>query len=266
MHRVVWLTDLHLNHCDDEVVDQLFLNVNSEQPDSIWISGDFSESFQLLRYLRWIDHVFDCPVYFVLGNHDFYFASIQMVRDQVSELCSQKKGLVYLSESAAIPIGSDSCLIGHDGWSDGRLGDYERSVVMMHDYTTINDLAGLGKLDRWTVLKRLGDEAAAFLKIALEKALEQYAHVYVMTHVPPTRGSCWHNGAISDDQWAPHFTCKAVGDVITQALRHHDEKSVTVLCGHTHGEGVSNPKNNLQIITGGAVYGKPMMTKVFEVE
>ena len=266
MHRVVWLTDLHLNHCDDDLVEIFFQEINTHKPDSIWISGDFSESFQLLRYLRWIDYVFSCPVYFVLGNHDYYFASVEMIRDQVADFCKDKANLTYLSESGPIAIGQNSCLIGHDGWSDGRLGDYEKSVVMTHDYHTLNDLAGLEKKERWEKLKQLGDQAGEHISRNLDQALEDYDHVYVVTHVPPTRGSCWHNGAISDDQWAPHFTCKAVGDAIKGSLRGKSEKNVTVFCGHTHGEGESQPQKNWKIHTGKSLYGHPSIARIFEVE
>lgn len=266
MHRVVWLTDLHLNHCDDELVDQLFRKINDHEPDSIWIGGDFSESFQLSRYLRWIGHVFSCPVYFVLGNHDFYFASVKMIRSQVAELCKEWKNLHYLTQSGPIPITSQSVLIGHDGWSDGRLGNYETSIVQMHDYHTISDLAGLDKQARWEVLKKLGDEAGEFVSRNLTAAFEQFDKVHVLTHVPPTRGSCWHNGNISDDQWAPHFTCKAVGDAIRESLRGRPEKEVIVYCGHTHGEGISQPQANWTIYTGPALYGHPGIARVFELE
>ena len=266
MHRVVWLTDLHLNHCDDELVDQLFEEVKSHQPDSIWIGGDFSESFQLSRYLRWIGHVFPCPVYFVLGNHDYYFASIEMVRDQVMEVCQEWSNLNYLTRSDPVQLTDRSALIGHDGWSDGRLGDYEKSVVMMHDYHTINDLAGLDKLERWEVLKRLGDEAGDSIRERLISGFEENDHLYVLTHVPPTRDSCWHNGDISDDQWAPHFTCSAVGEAIREEMRNRPDKKVTVFCGHTHGEGSSQPLANWTIHTGKALYGHPSISRVFEVE
>ena len=266
MHRVVWLTDLHLNHCDDELVDRLFAEVNEQRPDSVWISGDFSESFQLLRYLRWIAHVFPCPIYFVLGNHDFYFASIKLIRDQVAELCQKWDNLFYLSQLDAVPVGNQTMLVGHDGWSDGRLGDYERSVVMMHDYHTINDLAGLDKEHRWEVLKNLGDEAGQHIGRNLENAFADSNKAFVLTHVPPTRGSCWHNGSLSDDQWAPHFTCHAVGEAIRNVLRNRPEKEVTVLCGHTHGEGTSQPAQNWTIHTGKALYGHPAITRVFELE
>lgn len=266
MHQVVWLTDIHLNHCDDQLVDQLFEEVQSHQPDSIWIGGDFSESFQLPRYLRWIGHAFSCPVYFVLGNHDFYFASISMIRDQVSEICEQVPNLIYLSQSDPVSLSDRSALIGHDGWYDGRLGNYETSVVMMHDYHTISDLAGLDKQARWEVLKKLGDEAGDFIYRNLQQALQTHDEVHILTHVPPTRHSCWHQGSISDDQWAPHFTCKAVGDAIREALRPHPDKQVTVYCGHTHGGGISRPQKNWTIHTGAAEYGAPSIAGAFEVE
>lgn len=266
MHRVVWLTDLHLNHCDDEQVEELFKEVKSHRPDSVWIGGDFSESFQLERYLRWIGHAFTCPVYFVLGNHDYYFASIAMVRDRVSELCQEWPNLHYLSRTGVVSLSKRSVLVGHDGWADGRLGDYERSVVMMHDYHTINDLAGRDKLARWDVLKQLGDEAGKYIGEQLEIALQTHDHAYVLTHVPPTRSSCWHNGNLSDDQWAPHFTCKAVGDAIAECVRRYPDKKVEVFCGHTHGEGVTSPAANWTIHTGNALYGHPSIAAVFEVE
>lgn len=40
-------------------------------------------------------------------------------------------------------------------------------------------------------------------------------------HVPPFREASWHQGRISDDDWLPHFTCKAVGDVLREAMVAH---------------------------------------------
>lgn len=38
--------------------------------------------------------------------------------------------------------------------------------------------------------------------------------VIVATHVPPYRESCWYEGKISDDNWAPFFVCGQVGEVL----------------------------------------------------
>ena len=47
-----------------------------------------------------------------------------------------------------------------------------------------------------------------------EQALERFEHVLVLTHVPPFREACWHEGRISGDDYLPYFACKATGDVL----------------------------------------------------
>jgi hypothetical protein len=41
---------------------------------------------------------------------------------------------------------------------------------------------------------------------------------------------------------------------------------MTVLCGHTHSSGEAQILPNLRVLTGGAVYGKPALQRVLEVE
>ncbi len=45
-----------------------------------------------------------------------------------------------------------------------------------------------------------------------------------------------------------------------------DEWQMTVLCGHTHGSGDAQILPNLRVLTGGAVYGRPGVQRVIEVE
>ena len=85
-----------------------------------------------------------------------------------------------------------------------------------------------------------------------------------MTHVPPFREACWHEGQISDDAWLPHFACKAVGDRLTALARAHPEHTLTVLCGHTHSAGVAWILPNLKVYTGAAEYGNPIVQRVLE--
>ena len=76
----------------------------------------------------------------------------------------------------------------------------------------------LSKEARWPKLKQLGDLAAEHVRKALPLALEQFPRVLLATHVPPLRDACWHEGQLSDNEWLPHFTCKAVGDVILETI------------------------------------------------
>src|SRR5207245_2109809 len=136
--------------------------------------------------------------YLVLGNHDFYFGSIAAVRRSVVDLCRRRPRLVYLTAGGVVQLAPGMGLLGHDGWADARVGDYERSLVMMNDYRLIEELAHCDKQQRLPRLRALGDEAAEHVRRHLPSALAQYPEVLLLTHVPPFREACWYNGQISD--------------------------------------------------------------------
>ena len=58
------------------------------------ISGDIAESQNVTEYLEWIASRLAGPIYFVLGNHDFYNGSIAGVRQAVAELCRRDERLI----------------------------------------------------------------------------------------------------------------------------------------------------------------------------
>jgi predicted MPP superfamily phosphohydrolase len=266
MKRVVWLTDLHLNFLLAEPVRAFLAEVAAAQPDAVLVGGDIAEAHNVCHFLAQIDEAIPAPVYFVLGNHDFYFGSIRETREHVAQFCAGHPKLHYLSVERAAELAPHVGLVGHDGWADGRLGNYPRSLVVMHDFKLIAELAGLNKLDRWEVLKSLADEAAAHVRRVLPAALEKYRDVVLLTHVPPFREACWHEGRLSDDDWAPHFTCQATGQAILEIMRRWPDNRLTVLCGHTHGGGETHPAPNLHVITGAAEYGAPKIARVFEFD
>jgi hypothetical protein len=90
---------------------------------------------------------------------------------------------------------------------------------MMNDYRLIAELAGYSKEARWAELMRLGDAAADYFAVVLPVALQRYPHVYLATHVPPWHAACWYRGQLSDDEWAPHFTCDSVGFMILDVMQ-----------------------------------------------
>lgn len=266
MSRVLWLTDIHLNFVRRHEREAFLESVAAARPSAVLLGGDISESHDVTRFLAQIDDALGCPIYFVLGNHDYYYSSITKVRAAVAGLCGERPHLSYLSQTGFVQLAPGVGLVGHDGWADARLGDYERSYVMMNDYKLIAELADCTKRDRWPKLQALGDEAAAHIARVLPAALDMFPLVYLLTHVPPFREACWHEGRLSDDEWAPHFTCKAVGDAILASLEARPDRRLIVLCGHTHGGGEVWPLPNVQVLTGGAVYGQPSITREFELE
>jgi predicted phosphohydrolase len=266
MTRALWLTDLHLNFLHYDDIEKFWLRVAAAKPDAVLLGGDIAESNDMFMYLRQMARALPVPIYFVLGNHDYYFSSIEKVRNTIRELARDDPKLVWLSDANPIELTPHTALVGHDGWADARAGDYIRSMVMMYDYTLIEELASLSKEARWLRLKQLGDEAAAHIRRVLPPALERYQQVFLLTHVPPWREACWYQGQISNDEWLPHFTCLAMGEAIESIAREYPDRQVTVLCGHTHSPGVAHPLPNVTVLTGGAEYGAPDIQKIFELE
>jgi len=234
--------------------------------DGLFLTGDISTATQIEAHLQLFEDLYQAPVYFVLGNHDYYGGTIESVRKMVEEICYKSKWLHWLPVSGVVRLNKDTCLIGHDGWADGRLGDYGGSKVMLNDYLKIQNFVQAGDVGRLAVLNSLGDQAATHFQDILPGALEQFNHVIVLTHVPPFKESCWHEGEFSADDWLPHFSCKAVGDVLAKSMAGFPDKQMTVLCGHTHSSGKCQVLSNLQVKTGGAKYGSPMIQEVIEVE
>ncbi len=262
--RVAWLTDLHLNFVEPVECAAFLNDVADTRPQAVLISGDIAEAHDVTRYLSAIADRLAVPIYFVLGNHDYYRGSFRQVHHVVRQLCQRDPRLVWLTDSKVVELAPRVGLVGHDGWADARLGDYLNSEVMLNDYFLIEELAGFSTSARWPVLQALADEAAATVARVLPTALERYPHVALVTHVPPFREACWHDGEISNDEWLPHFTSKAMGEVLLRVMADYPNRELTVLCGHTHGRGESRPAKNIHVLTGGAVYCAPEIQRVFE--
>ena len=146
-----------------------------------------------------------------------------------------------------IELTPDVALIGHDSWADGRLGNYERSNVMLNDYVLIEDFAGLNKSKRLNLLNHLGDAAAVHFESLLPQTLAHYSQAYVLTHVPPFAEGCMHRGESTNDDFLPHFGCQAVGQTLRQIMVKYPDRKLTVLCGHTHSSAHAHILPNLQV-------------------
>jgi predicted MPP superfamily phosphohydrolase len=265
MKRLAWLTDIHLNFVPPAEQERLWDEVLAARPDAVLLSGDVAEARDVAEYLRAMRDRLAVPILFVLGNHDFYGASIAEVRQRMAALVAEAPGLVYLTQSGPVEVAASVAVVGHDGWADARLGDWEHSDVVLNDYFLIRELAGLGRKRLRVRLEALADEAAAHARRVLPAALARAEEVYFVTHVPPYREAAWYQGRHSDDNWAPHFTSRAMGEALREIMAAHPQRRLTVLCGHTHGQGEAEILPNLRVLTGGAMYGQPEVQRVFEV-
>ncbi len=260
MTRVLWLTDIHLNFLRPLQFEKFCQQINSAEPDCIVISGDIGEAPRLKYYLQRFEKHLPFPMYFVLGNHDYYGASFEDAAQLITDVTANSQLLHWLTSGEIVQLSEQVGLIGHDGWADGRYGNYENSQVMLNDYLAIRDFVGMTKPQRLGLLNQLGDAAAQYVLEVLPKALARYDHVYFVTHVPPFREACIH-----DDNWLPHYASKAVGEALVQVMCEHPVKVLTVLCGHTHTRKQIQVLDNLYVMVGGAEYSHPEIQYVFDV-
>ncbi len=275
--RIIWTTDLHLNFVNDSDIDLFIEEVRDARPDAILVGGDIGEADSFAEYLERVADALGLPVHFVLGNHDYYKGSISVVREIARAFNGRSDLRNWLTESGPVWLTDRTALVGHGGWGDARAADFLKSDVVLNDYLLIEELReassdGVPSPEKilsknlMTVLQSLGDEAAVHFRRVLPEALERCDHVLVLMHVPPFREACWHDGHLSDDNWTPHFTCVAAGEVLLDFMEHHPQKRMTVLCGHTHSSGSVRMRDNLEVFTGDAEYGQTKVQRMLDVD
>jgi len=197
--RLAWLTDIHLNFLAPDHRED-FLKTVAGRCDAVVVSGDIGESPGIEGLLREMESALQKPTYFVLGNHDFYKGSIAGTRERVGKMARQSDHLVYLTEEGVVQLTPNTAMVGHDGWADARLGDFDRSDVLMNDFFLIEELSRWNRgfiLDKERLqrtLQGLGDEAASHLAAVLPEAVCNYRDVIVVIHAPPFQEAAWHQG------------------------------------------------------------------------
>ena len=264
LSRVAWITDPHLNFCEN--TDAFWSSVSEKQPDAVLLGGDLTEASDLERTFSEVEAKVALPIFFVLGNHDFYHGSIEAVEELAARFHAATGRLTWLPEVDYVPLSEKTALVGHGGWADGRYGDYQGSGVRLNDHRLIAEFKGRDAAERLELMQELAARSANHFRRALPQALDRFKRVIVLTHVPPFQEAAWHEGRAADRFYLPHFACKAVGDVIRSQAEERTDREILVLCGHTHGQGAVQVLPNLKVVTGGAIYGRPKAQAVFEVD
>lgn len=247
-------------------------SIANQEFDGLLISGDIAESGIARDWLRRIANQIDRPVYFVLGNHDFYDESISVARQDTVRICRDNHNLHYLTDCSAIQLvdptnrsSSPTYLVGEDAWGDATKGDYDRSFVKLADFERIADFLTLDAEQRKSYLQKLGRSAAERLAEKLKAIPKGKSRIIVLTHVPPFVEACWYQGKTADQHWSPFFVCGQTGDVLLSYAKEHPNCEIAVLCGHCHHSGVATPLSNLVIYTAEAAIGHPSISGVVEV-
>jgi Icc protein len=264
--KLLWLSDIHLEFLTLGELALYCRMIAGRVPDAILITGDISKASRLQPDLGHLAISLSAPIFFVLGNHDFYGAGFALVEAQVREICSEHKNLVHLGAGEIIRLTTNTSLIGHRGWSDGRAGLADRSTVRLNDVNLISDFSGLSAEHLFQKLGQLGDESAAYIQSLLPEAAEKADNLIVATHVPPFPSCALYENKPSDPNFSPHFVNTALGHVLLVFAAANPSKNILVLCGHTHHRALFAPLPNLTVKVAHAEYRRPNIAEIISIQ
>jgi Icc protein len=256
MNQVAWITDIHLDRLSEADYAEYKEYLEELNPDALLISGDIAEGEKVCQSLADFDHSFLFPIYFVLGNHDFYFRRFAQRESEIRALVEISDKLHWLTETGPVKLNDSTVLIGVEGWGDGGHGTINVGRGYTKDLVLIEDYEGL-KLDEiLKVLASRGDHYAAVLRPKLEAAVRSSQNVILLTHVPPFVEVCFDRGMrVYDEFRQPFYTCKSIGDLLLEVMEANRDCQLTVLCGHTHETADAEILANLRVRVKEAGYG-----------
>lgn len=279
MSNYAWASDIHLDHIDTN--DQLIKfgeSLTKSRPDGVFLSGDISIAPRLVYHLSALERITQCPIYFVLGNHDYYSGDISDVRSKMKQITNSSQYLRYLPTHSYVSLTPKTALVGHDGWYDGLYGDVKNSNAMMNDWVMIKDFIDQsggylyvkenGKIkDTASLLQncqRLAHESMLHVHSGIKAATRHYKNIIIMTHVPPFTVS---NGNRSNGiDVRPWYGSKIMGDMLLQASQSYPQHKFTVLCGHSHTKQNLQITSNLEVKVGGSTYGSPSLSEIVSTQ
>jgi predicted phosphohydrolase len=256
-----WLTDLHLDHAPPEAIQRLWTALRETPPLPIILTGDLSTATRLGDDLERLADAAEAPVYFVLGNHDHYGASVGAVRDRVLALAARRPEIAWLPPAGVVTLGPGIALVGVDGWADGRAGDPMTTPLVLNDDKLIRELAEQSsRAGRLAVRRTLADADAARLDTLLQRARDGGAQrIIVATHVPPFAAALAPGSRIAHPHWHPLLISGATGAVLDTFAHAHPTIHLDVRAGHSHAAAATTIRPNLTVRVGGARYGKPVV-------
>ncbi len=269
--KLAWLTDIHLNFLRRPERTVFYQAIFDSSSDALLISGDIAEAPSLCDLLIEMTSSVEKPIYFVLGNHDYYRGSVANVRADLMRLLQTTKSLYWLTKSGAQLLAPNVVLVGTDGFADGRYGDYENSLVSLNDSILIRELFQqklLSKKHLQTKMQELADEDAKQLEHDIQTAINLHKpqKLIILTHVPPFPEVCTYQGNPTDPGYLPYFSSKATGDVLLKAAQNYPSIDFAVLSGHTHSYAQSQILRNLSVTVGVAGYSQPTIQKVINLK
>jgi len=278
---LAWATDTHFDHTINEpwLLTGFVNSIQRQGAQGLLLTGDISSGVFIRDHLVALQKGLgpDFPIWYILGNHDYYNNGIQDVRQQLKDLETAMPNLRHLNNLPFVSLNTTTALVGHDGWYDALYSDIRKSRLMMNDFLIIRELKSLHSLNVYSVkhelngklhkkLQELAKEGAKHVEDGARAAIVAgHTKIVIGTHIPPFPQNSLYNGKQSDGDWLPFFSSKLMGDAILRLADGNPQVSFEVFCGHSHGKAhFTAGKTNLTCITGEAHYGLPKVDSFLE--
>jgi len=254
--KFLWYTDTHLDMVFPWSKRQLITHINKENPSGIFITGDISNGKSTPKDLEYLASNIECPIYFVLGNHDFHFSSMKSIYDSIRELCVKHNNLIWMTESSPQYINNNTAVIGTEGWYDAMVGN-PFYIRFTFDWFQIKEFLAMSSMkERIDGFRDLASKSCEIIEKQLLKVCHnnEVETIYLLTHFP-----CWIEatrdvGTLMEKFWLPYNTNLRLGKLIEKIMKEFPSKRLIVISGHTHEDCHVHITNNIECKVNKAKY------------
>ena len=81
--KLAWVTDIHLNFLEFADRKRFYKDIVATKSNAVLVSGDIAEATAVFGILEEMAQHIAKPIYFVLGNHDYYQSSVENVKQKL---------------------------------------------------------------------------------------------------------------------------------------------------------------------------------------
>lgn len=263
--KVAHITDCHVDFLKNHELIEFLLSLQESEAEAFVITGDISKGTLVHKHLLWMEKIVQKPIYFVLGNHDFYDSSFAEVNKNIRKLCEESNYLFYLQDREFVKLG-DTILIGQNGWYDAGWRTPLTSLVFLWDWLFIEEFHKLSNTQARIAL--LIEIAASEVRQAERKLLEALKHgdkIMFATHIPPWSEDHYKLGEIANKFWMPYNSSKMMADMLVRVMEKHPNKQLTCTAGHVHLRRKEQITHNILLKVGDGAHGKSKIEEIIDL-
>lgn len=262
--EILWMTDIHLDHFNSKpwLLEPFYEQCIALKPHCIFITGDIGNAECTESILEGLSEEIMAPIYFVLGNHDFYGSSINGVQNKMHRVFHghpRSDEIRYMGGefSSVIQLAQKVYVVGGDGMADCRIGNPQFLYKKMNDHYLIDDFRDKSLEEVIEIRQKQAKRQASELILKLTEA-RQPCKLFVLTHIPPFVEACPESRyQINPANGWPYYVNVTLGEHLKTWCEANPEVMVEVLCGHTHLDCEYQALPNLRVRSQFAEYGHP---------